>query len=129
MTKSVYEPEYIDGLNGKRYRVPQFILPDKDDEFKQAMSVLAYGRPPLNEDEQTVYDVVLPILTREGERQEEEHEQMMDSLGVDDLGHWFVNSGRNDMDAEALAYEIAEKVVAEGYRLVKHQPNPNGGQS
>lgn len=94
--------KYLPGKNGKRWRLAP--VPYHDRPLAEAMSAIFYGKPPLNDCEQQVYDIALPFL--EGMQQHAENE--FDEPSTFGGGGPVIN-----LDPESVAYQIAESVAAE----------------
>ncbi len=95
---------YIEGLNGKRWRLAP--LPAYGDaRVVQGMSAVYYGNPPLNEREQEIYDLVLPLVCELTDDAQEQFEDPTTFRGTEPV---------LSLDPEDLAYRIAETIVAKG---------------
>jgi hypothetical protein len=95
-------PIYIDGKNGKRYRVPIYAqVATWGDEFRIFLSRLEYGWPKLNDDEQAIYDELCPILQEESERLEERAHEQLEAAISDDFTLCFAQKQVETLDAHA----------------------------
>lgn len=119
------EQRYLAGKNGKQYPIPPWLFGGMDDESVRMFSIFSYGRPDLNGDEQDIYDLLLPIIQDAANRQEDQTQDRIESLDLDDFHERLLKNDIDPMDAESLAYEIAETLVERGYRLTRQLgPNP-----
>lgn len=116
------QERWLPGKNGKRYKIPCF-APHGRPDFERFLSIMEYGRPKLNEDEQAIFDAIYPLLADESERLEdatmEQLEGVIPSDADGDFALTFAQKQAPTMDAEDLAYRIAEDLVETGFRLMK----------
>lgn len=104
---------YVAGKNGKRWPFPPAVM-YHDDALAISMSIVFYGHQPLTELEHKIYELVLPILAGMQESVEQQFEEPTSFAG----GHPTVS-----LDAEDLAYSIAEEIAAAGF-VQAPQPVP-----
>ena len=103
---------YMEGKNGKLWRCPpSFLVRYYYRELYECMCSAFYGLPELNEQEQAAYDAVLPYVSQQADKAEEQ----FDDLVAGEANCYMGESPVIDLDPERLAYRIAEALIEEGW--------------